>query len=73
MFLAIGINFEHEGFAGSRSIESEDPQIVSNYLEKEFGVLFDQILLVKNDDDCPRIIEHWNIGRDYMMDWTDTN
>jgi len=50
MFLAIGMSFEHEGFAGSRDVESEDPQIVSDYLEKEFGILFDQILLVKNDD-----------------------
>jgi len=64
-YLAIGISCEHEGFAASRSSESNDPQIVATYLETEFGIWFEQILLVVNDTDCPTVLRHWLIGRDY--------
>ena len=64
-FLAIGMSFEHEGFAGSGDIESKDPQIVSDALEKEFGMIFDQILLVENGDESPSVVHHWNIDKDY--------
>jgi len=59
--LAIGINFEHEGFAASRVVDLKDPQEVANYLNKEFQTFFEQILLVQNDE----VIEHWNLGEDY--------
>lgn len=64
-YLAIGISCEHEGFAASRECESNDPQSVAVYLQQEFGISFDQILLVANDTDCPTVIRHWSIGKDY--------
>jgi hypothetical protein len=71
MFLAIGISCD-EGFTASRSSDSNNPQAVATYLETEFGIWFDQILLVENDTDCPNVIFHWTLGRDYD-DPSDTN
>lgn len=59
--LAIGINFEHQGFAASRVVDSKEPQEVANFLNEEFQIFFDQILVVQNDE----VIEHWNLGEDY--------
>lgn len=53
--LAIGISYEHEGFSGSRNIAETDRETVSKILKHEFGVEFDEILVVKNDD----VIDHW--------------
>ena len=64
-YLAIGISCEHEGFAASRSSEADTPQAVAAYLEKQFGIWFEQILLVINDTDCPAVLRHWEIGKDY--------
>jgi hypothetical protein len=61
IMLAIGINFEHQGFAASRVVDSKEPQEVANFLNEEFQIFFDQILVVQNDE----VIEHWNLGEDY--------
>jgi hypothetical protein len=64
--LAIGFSAEHEGFCASRYVEKENAQNVAEYLNKEFGVWFEQILLVKNDDPCPTVVHHYNIDKDYQ-------
>lgn len=63
--LAIGFSYEHDGFCGSRLVADYDPQSVADYLFKEFGIWFDQILLVKNDDPSPTVQKHFSINRDY--------
>lgn len=63
--LAIGFTTEHEGFCASHLATNADPQSVADYLHSEFGVWFEQILLVKNDDPCPTVVQHWNIDKDY--------
>lgn len=65
MYLAIGFSSEHEGFCASREVETENAQEVADFLFKEFGLYFDQILLTKNDADCPSVEHHWNLDRNY--------
>lgn len=60
-YLAIGISFDNEGFAASRPVECDDQSQVAKYLRSEFGVSFDQILLVKNDDGWPSVVSHWRV------------
>lgn len=64
MYLAIGFSSE-QGFCASREVETENAQEVADFLLKEFGLYFDQILLAKNDADSPSIEHHWNLDRDY--------
>lgn len=64
MYLAIGF-LESQGFVGSRNVDTTNPQEVADYLNREFGVYFDRILLVANDDDSPSVVQHWSIDRDY--------
>lgn len=66
MYLAIGFSGLHEGFCASRDTTSTDAQEVANHLQSEFGVWFEQILLVKNDTDCPSVVHHWTLDRDYQ-------
>lgn len=65
MYLAIGFVIEHEGFVASRKVNDTNPQKVADQLHKEFGLYLDQILLVKNDEDCPTVVHHWSIDKDY--------
>lgn len=66
MYLAIGFSGEHEGFCASRGVDTTAPQEVADYLNKEFGIYFEQILLVANDVDCPDVVRHWSINKDYQ-------
>lgn len=66
MFTAIGFSAEHEGFCASREVSTDKPQEVANYLENEFGIWFDQILLVVNGENAPEVAKHWNIDKDYV-------
>jgi hypothetical protein len=61
-FLAIGVSCEHEGFCASNVSEMNDPQIVADSLAKDFGLYFEQILLVQNDS----VVHHWNIDKDFI-------
>lgn len=61
MYLAIGFSAEHEGFCASRTTESNNAASVEKFLYDEFGVHFDTILLVQNDD----VVNHWTIGEDF--------
>lgn len=65
MYLAIGFSSEHEGFCASRGVETDITQEVANSLYDNFGIYFDQILLVINDADCPTVKHHWQLDRDY--------
>ncbi|NDD55186.1 hypothetical protein EBZ39_15205 [bacterium] len=64
-FTAVGFSAEHEGFCASRSVATDVPQSVADYLKVEFGLYFDQILLMKNGDDSPEVVHHWSIGEEY--------
>lgn len=60
--LAIGISFENEGFAASPvPAEAQGAEAVEKYLRGEFGVRFDTILLVQNDE----VQSTWLSGTDY--------
>ena len=64
-FTAVGFSSEHESFCASRCVNTDVPQEVADYLKLEFGLYFDQILLMKNGDDSPDVVYHWNIDKDY--------
>lgn len=70
MYTVIGFSAEHEGFCASREVgrevSTDKPQEVANYLENEFGIWFDQILLVVNGENAPEVAKHWNIDKDYV-------
>ena len=55
--LAIGIRYEHDGFCSSRVTNLTDRKEISAFLRKEFGVEFDEILLVQDD----QVIDHWRL------------
>jgi hypothetical protein len=61
MYLAIGFSAEHEGFCGSRTTKSNNANTVEKFMYDEFGVHFDTILLVQNDD----VVNHWTSGEDF--------
>lgn len=65
-FTAIGFSAENDGFCASRGVTTNDPQSVANYLKAEFDLYFDQILLMKNGDNSPEVVTHWNIDQDYI-------
>lgn len=68
MQLAIGISFECEGFAASRLVHDleTNAENVAEYLSDEFGLDFDQILLVDTDDEGdPLVVKHWQSGEDF--------
>lgn len=67
MYTAIGFSSEHEGFCASREVTADDPQEIANFLDNEFGVWFDQILLVVNGENAPEVAKHWNDGKDYIQ------
>lgn len=59
--LAVGISYEHEGFCGSRLTDQTNPKDVSDFLESEFGLKFDDILIIKNDE----VIHSWHVDEDF--------
>ena len=65
MYTAVGFSGEHEGFCASRGVSSSDAQEIANYLKSEFGLWFEQILLMENGTDSPEVVKHWNIDKDY--------
>lgn len=70
-YTAVGFSAEHEGFCAyegfctSRDVTTDDPQSVADYLNKEFGLYFDQILLIKNGKNTPEVLKDWIINQDY--------
>lgn len=71
--LAIGFSAIDEGFAASPLVEKEfdNAQSVSDFLYKEFGIVFDQILVVgcscHEPSMQPEVYSHWNLGKDYEL------
>lgn len=53
--LAIGISFYYEGFFGSRSTDDATREAVEKLLRAEFGVEFDEFLVVSNDE----VADYW--------------
>ena len=68
MYTAVGFTTTSEGFCASTGFESENPnpQDVANWLKSQFGVWFEQILLMKNGKESPDVVQHWNIDKDYF-------
>ena len=56
--LAIGISHEHEGFSASRLVGETNRNAISVLLQQEFGMEFDEILVVQNDN----VVDHWREG-----------
>lgn len=72
--LAIGFSTKDQGFVGSRPISNTDgdsergsAQVVSDYLYRQFGVVFDQVLVVGPSPEGPEVYSHWNLGKDYEL------
>ena len=50
--LAVGISYDHEGFYTATLpsyVDAADSESVNTFLEKESGLVFDTILVIKND------------------------
>lgn len=72
--LAIGFSTKDGGFVGSNPISNMDgdsergsAQVVSDYLYRQFGIVFEQVLVVGPSQQGPEVYGHWNLGRDYEL------
>ncbi len=69
MILALGVWFE-QGYTTSIGTVNKSPQeLCDELIEKGGGKGCepDEILVIKNDADCPSVIEHLIYGKDYCI------
>ena len=66
MFTAVGFTTEGEGgFCASIGVTSSNPQVVADQLARQFGIVFEQILLMENSRSGPIVVHHWAVGDHY--------
>ena len=56
--LAIGITHEHEGFSAATISGTSDRKAISVVLQQQFGMEFDEFIVVKNDE----VVDNWREG-----------
>lgn len=53
--LAIGISYENEGFSATKVTDLTDAEKISALLQEEFGMCFDEIIVVTDAE----LVDYW--------------
>ena len=60
MFTAIGWETKYKGF-GAIEVATKDKDEVQRLLTEAFGVEFETIVLMKNGNEAPEVVEYWEV------------